>query len=268
MLASGWLALNPQEAATQPADSAQPTAPAEAAAPAPLSPAEAAAKQQYIDGDRRYAEGRYEESVRHFEAAYKLSKRPALLYNLANAYERMGDYAAAYDRLERYLETETPKGAPAMRQRLVQLALRAAKKKLLDDELLQLRSRPACPTCAVPPPSKSAPRLAYALVGTGAVALATAAVFGVVARGAHNDAAKSCVQTDGNYCSTSARSALDREKRFALLTDTAAVVGIAAVTTGAYLLWRRRSSETKRRRTVAAPIMVPGGIGVGLATIF
>src|SRR5882672_5772006 len=51
-----------------------------------------------------------ENALREFQAAYALSKRPALLLNIANVYERMGKPREAVDALTKYLE-EDPKTA-------------------------------------------------------------------------------------------------------------------------------------------------------------
>jgi tetratricopeptide (TPR) repeat protein len=74
--------------------------PAQAQAPAP-SPDDQA-KVLFANGQRMYAEGRYEEAILAFREAYDLSQRPLLLYNLANAYERLGDLDRAIDALNRY----------------------------------------------------------------------------------------------------------------------------------------------------------------------
>src|SRR5262249_3549375 len=49
-----------------------------------------------------------ENALREFQAAYSLSKRPALLLNIANVYERMGKPKEAVDSLSKYLQ-EDPK---------------------------------------------------------------------------------------------------------------------------------------------------------------
>ena len=51
---------------------------------------EARAKELYENGAALYEEGRYEEAILAWEEAYRLSSRPVLLFNIANAYERLG----------------------------------------------------------------------------------------------------------------------------------------------------------------------------------
>src|SRR5262245_14114470 len=58
----------------------------------PSSSADKEARKLFFRGDRMYEEGKYEEAVAAFEKSYALSHRPELLFNLANAYERLGQY--------------------------------------------------------------------------------------------------------------------------------------------------------------------------------
>lgn len=60
------------------------------------------ARQFYEVGEQRYNEGAYEEAISQWLTAYQLSPRPLILFNMANAYERLGRYADALDNLERY----------------------------------------------------------------------------------------------------------------------------------------------------------------------
>src|SRR5687768_3142733 len=68
------------------------------------------ARNHYAAGNSYYQNGAYEDAVREFRLAYELSQRPALLFNLANAYERLGRVEEAADHLSRFLAAvpETP----------------------------------------------------------------------------------------------------------------------------------------------------------------
>src|SRR5712671_5564697 len=80
-----------------------------------------------------------ENALREFQAAFALSKRPALLLNIANVYERMGKPKEAVDALTKYLE-EDPK---------------ASDRTTVETRIANLKKRAeAAP--AVPPPSGSA----------------------------------------------------------------------------------------------------------------
>lgn len=50
----------------------------------------AAAKQAYLDGKAFFAKGKYDKAVDKFKESYKLSKRPALLFNIALTFEKLG----------------------------------------------------------------------------------------------------------------------------------------------------------------------------------
>ncbi len=57
----------------------------------------------YTAGKDHYDHGRYEAAAAEFEAAYALSPRPELRYNLYLAYERLGRFQNALEHLEVYL---------------------------------------------------------------------------------------------------------------------------------------------------------------------
>jgi tetratricopeptide (TPR) repeat protein len=82
------------------------------AADAPVSPE---AKRHVDLGVDHYNNGRYAEAVKEFELAYRLSNRPALLFNIARAESKLGHEEAAIAFLHRYLE-ERPNApdAPAV----------------------------------------------------------------------------------------------------------------------------------------------------------
>ncbi len=84
------------------------------------------ALQLYEQGSAAYTEGRYEDSVRLFSDAYRLSPRPLLLYNLANAYERIGRYADAVTMLEGYLPHAQRNEQATIQSRIQNLQARVA----------------------------------------------------------------------------------------------------------------------------------------------
>lgn len=55
-------------------------------------------------GSSYYKQGRYTDAIREFREAYDLSKKPALLYNIAQALERLGRTQDAVSYYERYLK--------------------------------------------------------------------------------------------------------------------------------------------------------------------
>lgn len=65
-------------------------------------PDAALAQTLYQNGARLYEEGQYEQAIAAFEEAYRLAGEPLLLYNQANAYERLGNAAKALEMLQKY----------------------------------------------------------------------------------------------------------------------------------------------------------------------
>jgi tetratricopeptide (TPR) repeat protein len=83
------------------------------------------ARALFMAGRVAFDEGRYEAAVKHFEASYEQSKRPALLYNIGQCYDRMRRDEEAISAFERYLAVETdPEMRASVETRMI--ALRAA----------------------------------------------------------------------------------------------------------------------------------------------
>lgn len=68
--------------------------------------AEAAAKAKlhYQRGSEAYAVGRYEDAIRQLQEAYRLSGESVLLFNIAKAYDRLGDFPNAIRHFRDYLD--------------------------------------------------------------------------------------------------------------------------------------------------------------------
>lgn len=74
------------------------------------TPEAAQAKAHYEKAQQLYATGSYDEAIAEYEEAYRLKPHPNVLYNIAQAYERLLDYAQSVVWFERYL-AEAPKDA-------------------------------------------------------------------------------------------------------------------------------------------------------------
>ena len=72
---------------------------------------EQAAKEHYDKAQKLYDTGNYDEAIAEYHEAYRLKPHPNVLYNIAQAYERLLDYAQSVVWFERYL-AEAPKDAP------------------------------------------------------------------------------------------------------------------------------------------------------------
>lgn len=224
----------------------------------------AAAKELFAAGDAAYASGDYELAVDKFEQAYRLSARPLLLFNIANARERQGDYARAAEALRRYLPDAPDKERDAVAERARRLEERAAAAAATRSELAELRAR-TCPVCEQPGEERSGTLTRNLLWAGGGAAVVTGLALGLVAREAGIDAERSCV--DG-LCSVEAEQALDREQNFALAADVAIGVGLVAVGAGVYLWWKRRGERAPDRGAAVTPLAGRGMWGAGVVGSF
>ncbi|MBN2192618.1 MAG: PEGA domain-containing protein [Polyangiaceae bacterium] len=71
--------------------------------PAPAPTDDQPARTEYERGAQAFAAGRYREAIEHFIATNRLSPNPALAYNIALAYDSMGDSASALRYYRDYL---------------------------------------------------------------------------------------------------------------------------------------------------------------------
>jgi tetratricopeptide (TPR) repeat protein len=83
------------------------------------------ARQHFQEGLRFYDQGKWADAVGEFEAAKKLHPSAQLDYNIARAYDRMGDWQHALDGYRRYIDAEAfAADASAVRTRIEELKLK------------------------------------------------------------------------------------------------------------------------------------------------
>src|SRR4051794_1613167 len=61
------------------------------------------AAKHFEDGVALYRAGRFQEAIEHFQKAYELKPEPVLLYNVARAYEGLGELKRALEGYRAYL---------------------------------------------------------------------------------------------------------------------------------------------------------------------
>ena len=64
------------------------------------------ARQHFMAGQDYYSQGRYQKAIEEFDEAYRLDPRPLLLYNIAQAWEKLGALEKAVDFLKQYLQAD------------------------------------------------------------------------------------------------------------------------------------------------------------------
>lgn len=92
----------------------------------PAPSADEQAHVLFLNGQRLYEEGRYEEAIVAFQTAYDLSKRPLMLFNIANAYERLGQLEQAIASLNQYRVFADPSEQDVLLARVQTLERRLA----------------------------------------------------------------------------------------------------------------------------------------------
>jgi tetratricopeptide (TPR) repeat protein len=244
--------------------------------------ADSEARRLFKEGDKLYAEGDYEGAVRAFEKSYELSQQPALQYNLANAYERLGRYDDGVKALQLYEPHAASDEREVVRRRIKKLQERAEQQKK-EAPAASPPSAPAtaeAPASAEPAPAPAPtpegeqttaagpPVLSYVLLGVGAVGIGVGSYFGLQALSSKSDAEKLCPSAGGKRtCPATADDALSSNTRNAVVADVGFGVGIAALAVGGYLLFSGgKSKETTA--TQLRPSAGPQGGGFSLIGTF
>jgi len=224
------------------------------------------AQELFHRGDVLYAQGRYEDAILAFQEAYLISERPLLLYNIANAEERLGRWAEALGMLQRYLPSAEPTERADVEQRIHSIEIRLARERALAAEQRRVReSEQARARTQVQAPGP--PIAGWVLVIGGGAAVGAGVAFGLVALGARNEAEPLChMLGDSRLCAEEAKGALGRDVLFSVLADASVIVGVAAATVGVAVIVSAGSrSEPERRRLHVR--LGPRGVGaeVGVA---
>lgn len=204
------------------------------------------ARELYENGALLYEEGDYENAVIAWKEAYELSGRPLLLYNIANALERIGEWQEAHDCLNRYRAY-----APAEERDTLDRRMRAIERRLDDkrdddaadreqaereaaeaaERANQLTTNPVGEQ--VRPQANGRIAGAAVLMGAGLAGVATGGVFGGLAMSARQDAAGLCASHgDDILCPETARAALDNDRTYSLISDIGMIAGGATAATG------------------------------------
>jgi tetratricopeptide (TPR) repeat protein len=201
-----------------------------------------AAKAHFAAGSAYYEQANYQDAVKEFNEAYRLSHRSDLLYNIALCYERLAQYDNAIKALEQYLADKP--NAPDK----VTIETRIANYQKLRDQLAP-KPQPAPPPppavtpAPVPPPvSSELPRRWWVngtiLTVAGAAVLAASLGTGLGADAIHQDLVKQC--SPDNTCPPNLQSKIDEGKSLALASDVLLGVGAATVAVGLVVLLVQR----------------------------
>lgn len=266
---------------------------------APLVPAAAVAEEAsdqearslYLEGARAYDEGRYEDAVAAWRRAYDLSPRPLLLFNMANALERLGRAREALDALTLYRQGADASEHDTLDRRLDSLQRRVddlqrseaegerrrrdldeAERRAREQEASARRAEEAALAQQQQAAAQRAAALAKAhplpiiLLGVGLGASAGGVVLAGAAFDARQDAGNLC-DADTLLCPESARTAVEKDSQLSLGADIvlSAGVGVAAIGLVTSLI---DLGVRERNRAPKVGIGVgPRGVGVSVAGV-
>jgi tetratricopeptide (TPR) repeat protein len=260
----------------------------DAAAPAPAPPADSEkdrkAKELYEQGNTHYDLAEYDQAIDLFKQAYALSRRPTLLYNIAQAYRLKGDCEQALQVYKNYLRVDTNTQIRAkVESRIEEMAACAKdpsrKPPAPEKEAIQKDAgKPAVPPTTTTPPLTPEPAPAPApasesrggtkkMIGliTGGVGVAlvgTGVYFSVQAGSKADDVSSACtVAAPCDWGSDLASLESDGEaaERNALILYA---VGGAAIAGGVvlYLLGASEASAADAPRVSFVPLRGGGGL--------
>lgn len=206
--------------------------------------ADVRARLRYEAGTNLYRAGDFAGAAREYEAAYELSGRPNLLYNLYVAWRDAGELRKAADALERYLDA-----VPDAEDRVnLEARLAAMQQQIAALDAAEAARRAEAPTEPAPEDGSEETREAepagddeggggpgvvpWVVGGVGVAAIVAGAITGGMALGLESDLEGAC---PGNVCPADRADDVDRLSTLATTTDVLLIGGAALVATGVVL---------------------------------
>lgn len=192
--------------------------------------ADARARIHFDSARVHFDEGEYEAARAEFAAAYDLSHRDGLLYNLYLCEERLGHVVEAADFLERFLHTsEVPEAErPTLERRLANLRERS----------VAATPPPVSPPDEEPPPPASGGArdlllgVGIGTLATGGAALIVTAILGGLAAAEDGRVASTCGAGAGRVCTDAELQTLGD---LSIGADVALTAGLVLAAAGAGL---------------------------------
>ncbi len=205
---------------------------------------DAQARARFRVGQSLYETGRFQEAAVEFAAAYDLSQRPELLFNLYVAYRDAGDTSHAVDALRRYLAAmpASLEGRLNLEARLQSLEASLAQQEAAAQQNPQTEVVYVDRTGAAQRSTHRSP-VGLVIGGVGAAMIITGAITGALALGKVNDLEAMCT---GNVCPSTAASTRDSASTLVTVTDVMLFGGSALVLGGlAYWLFGPKVEEDR-----------------------
>ncbi len=224
------------------------------------------ARELFENGARLYDEGLYEEAIAAWQAAHDLSKKPLLLFNIANALERIGKYQQALDHLNQYRALAPSSERDTLERRMRNIERRIEEEKANGSvDPIAAASQPVQVKSTSTRAASTGPHPAgIGLVVGGAAGLAVGGVFGGLALRERASARALCVDgADGTtLCPATAKEHLDSDRSWSLGGDIAFAAGGVALGAGVIILIVEATSPAKTAALRFTPSVGPGGAAV------
>lgn len=174
------------------------------------------AKAFYKTATVFFEEADYEQAIHFFKMAYERSERTAILYNIAVAYEKLGDYKQAVSYYEEYKFSAKEEELLVLERKIENLKKLAKKKQeeqdAVDNLVEQVTAQPQIPPVE---PASNVKKYVPVLSTTG---FALTASFFTLRYFSHKKNIESKCDAEG-ICMESASDAFEKEKSSALWAD-------------------------------------------------
>jgi len=229
-------------------------------------------------GFAAYDRGEYATAISYFERAYEVDANPGLLFNIAQAYRKLGvpgcERALAYYR--RYRDALAESGAPVhegLHARIVEMQACVESGVARDPGGESADDRPAMGDLGAggsPGPgdvrsTSASRRTGWIVVGGGAVAMVAAGVTGALALDRESQLSSRCAN---NVCPSSIAGQVRDYNRLRYAAFGSGAVAVTALAVGGYLLLRSDGSKPSELALRAGIQPVFGRDTVGVRCAF
>jgi tetratricopeptide (TPR) repeat protein len=205
------------------------------------------AERLYKSGQTAYDVGRYDEAIATWERSYVLSKLPALVFNIAQAYRLRGDCGQAVQTYRRYLQLDDKN--PEFRAKAEGFIRELGACSGSEEPWHGPRSIQKPPADKVtPPPGSLRKKLGYGLGFAGLGVAGAGLAFGIKARSLANEVTAACARgCDWNtVADKDAQGRSAATTQFVMYGIGGAMLGVAAV-----LVFTGAKSDRRGSLTVA-----------------
>lgn len=232
------------------------------------------ARIHFEAGSLHYQEANYEGALVEFQRSYELSELPALLFNMSQCHERLGQLSEAISTLERFI-AESEEGPEKVRQqrRLANLQSRHAEEQAAEEAAQEAARADAAESVVQPegyvdrlppPPSDTLRNAGFGVLGAGAVGLLTFAVAGSLALSSAAELDDTCA-ANGPGCDEEDIGPLETRM---LVADIGLGLGLVAATAGVIMVILGSKGDDDESQALVVPMIQRDGGGAAMSLRF